>query len=61
EDETFFQCWERFKDLVNSCPQHGFETWHITIFFYDGLTSSMRQMVETMCNGEFINKNVGEV
>jgi hypothetical protein len=25
-------------------------------FFYDGLTSNMRQFVEMMCNGEFMNK-----
>uniref|UniRef100_A0A2N9GKN7 Retrotransposon gag domain-containing protein n=1 Tax=Fagus sylvatica TaxID=28930 RepID=A0A2N9GKN7_FAGSY len=23
ENETFFQCWERFKDLLLACPHHG--------------------------------------
>jgi hypothetical protein len=24
--ETFYQCWDRYKDLLNTCPHHGFET-----------------------------------
>ena len=24
-NEAYFQCWERFKDLLNSCPHHGYE------------------------------------
>jgi hypothetical protein len=30
------------------------------IFFYEGLMSQMRQFVEMMCNGEFLNKNPNE-
>ena len=56
EDETFFQCWERFKDLLNICPHHGYKIWCVIRFFYEGLTSPMRQFVEMMCNGEFMNK-----
>jgi hypothetical protein len=25
--ETFYQCWDRYRDLLNTCPHHGFETW----------------------------------
>jgi hypothetical protein len=56
ENETFFQCWERFKELLLSCPHHGYETWRVISFFYDRLSSKMRQFVEMMCNGEFMNK-----
>jgi hypothetical protein len=24
-NESFHQAWERFKDLLNACPHHGFE------------------------------------
>ena len=60
EDETFFQCWERFKDLLNACPHHGYEIWRVISIFYEGLTSPMRQFVEMMCNGEFMNKEADE-
>ena len=60
ENETYFQCWERFKDLLNSCPHHGFEKWRTISFFYDGLTPETKQFIETMCNGEFLDKDPEE-
>ena len=60
ENETFFQCWERFKELLLACPHHGYETWGVISFFYDGLFSNMRQFVEMMGNGEFMNKSPDE-
>ena len=56
DNETFYQCCERFKDLLNACPHHGYETWCIISFFYESLTPKMRQFVEMMCSGEFLNK-----
>ena len=58
--ETFYQCWERYKELLNSCPHHGFETWRIIAYFYEGLTPQGRQMIEMMCNGEFKDKGPDE-
>lgn len=60
ENETFFRCWERFKELLLTCPHHGYETWRVISFFYDGLSSEMRQFVEMMCNGEFMDKDPEE-
>ena len=58
--ETLYQCWERYKELLNSCPHHGFETWRLVSHFYEGLTPQCRQMVEMMCNGEFSDKDPEE-
>jgi dsDNA-binding SOS-regulon protein len=60
EEEAFFQCWERYNELLNACPRHGYERWRLISFFYDGLNSTMRQFVEMMCNGEFMNKEADE-
>ena len=60
ENETFFQCWERFKELLLACPPHGYETWRLISFFYNGLSPVMRQFVEMMCNGEFMSKGSDE-
>lgn len=60
ENETFFQCWERFKELLLACPHHGYEKWSVISFFYDELFSNMRKFVEMMCNGEFMNKSSDE-
>ena len=57
DSETLYQAWERFKDLLNSCPHHGYENWRLVSYFYDGLTSRERQFVEMMCNGDFLSKD----
>jgi len=58
--ETLYQCWERYKELLNTCPHHGFETWRVVSNFYEGLTPQVRQMVEMMCNGTFEEKDPEE-
>ncbi|KAG6725844.1 hypothetical protein I3842_02G050900 [Carya illinoinensis] len=60
DSETFYQYWERFKDLLDSCPHHGYEHWRVISFFYESLTPKMRQFVQTMCNGEFFDKEPEE-
>ncbi|XP_041011272.1 uncharacterized protein LOC121255044 [Juglans microcarpa x Juglans regia] len=60
DSETFYQSWERFKDLLNACPHHGYENWRLISFFYESLTPKMRQFVQTMCNGEFFDKEPEE-
>ncbi|XP_022855492.1 uncharacterized protein LOC111376749 [Olea europaea var. sylvestris] len=59
-NEAYFQCLEIFKDLLNTCPHHGFEKWRTISFFYEGLTPETKQFVETMCNGEFLDKDPDE-
>ena len=39
ESEALYQAWERFKDLLNLCPHHGYESWCIVSYFYEGLTN----------------------
>ena len=60
EHELLWQYLERFKELLLQCPHHGFEMWRLTQIVYEGLNCSTKTMVETMCGGEFCNKNVRE-
>jgi hypothetical protein len=60
ENETFYQCWECFKDLLNSCLHHGYEIWRTINCFYEGLMPQMRQFVEMMFNCKFLNKDPNE-
>ena len=60
ENEKFYECWERYMEAINSCPHHGFETWLLVSYFYDGMSSSMKQLLETMCGGDFMIKNPEE-
>ncbi|GJR58293.1 hypothetical protein Tco_1500455 [Tanacetum coccineum] len=36
-DETLFQAWERFKELLMKCPQHYLTKMQEVILFYNGL------------------------
>ena len=60
EGEKFYQCWERFMETSNACPHHGFDTWMLVNHFYDGMSPPMKQLVETMCGGNFLSKHPDE-
>ncbi|RVW72701.1 hypothetical protein CK203_056757 [Vitis vinifera] len=51
---------ERYMKAINACPHHGFDTWLLVSYFYDGMSSSMKQLLETMCGGDFMSKNLEE-
>ncbi|KAL6331341.1 hypothetical protein AAG906_011278 [Vitis piasezkii] len=60
ENEKFYECWERYMETINACPHHDFDTWLLVSYFYDGMPSSMKQLLETMCGGDFMSKNPEE-
>ena len=60
ENEKFYECWERYMEAINACPHHGFDTWLLVSYFYAGMSSSMKQLLETMCGGDFMSKNPEE-
>ncbi|RVX16112.1 Retrovirus-related Pol polyprotein from transposon 17.6 [Vitis vinifera] len=47
-------------EAINACPRYGFDTWLLVSYFYDGMSSSMKQLLETMCGGDFMSKNPEE-
>ncbi|RVW62970.1 hypothetical protein CK203_062378 [Vitis vinifera] len=55
------ECWERYMEAINACPHHGFDTWLLVSYFYDGMSSSNEsKLLETMCGGDFMSKNPEE-
>ena len=60
DGERFYQCWERFMETISACPHHGFDTWMLVNHFYGGMSPAMRQLLETMCGGDFLSKNPDE-
>ncbi|RVW31241.1 Retrovirus-related Pol polyprotein from transposon opus [Vitis vinifera] len=42
-------------EVINACPHHGFDTWLLVSYFYDEMSSSMKQLLETMCGGDFMS------
>ena len=60
DSERFYQCWERYLETISACLHHGFDTWMLVNHFYDGMSPSMKQLLETMCGGDFLSKNPDE-
>nr|GEW18287.1 hypothetical protein [Tanacetum cinerariifolium] len=46
-DETLYQAWERFKELLMKCPQHYMTKMQEVILFYKGLEVPTRQILDT--------------
>ena len=44
----------------SACPHHGFDTWILVNHFYDGMSPAMKQLLETMCGGDFLSKHPDE-
>ncbi|KAL6312975.1 hypothetical protein AAG906_006855 [Vitis piasezkii] len=51
----------RYMEAIIACPHHSFDTRLLVSYFYDGMSSSMKQLLETMCGGDFMSKNPKEV
>ena len=60
DNEKFYQCWERFMETISACPHQGFDTWMLVNHFYDGMSPAMKQLLETMCGGDFLSKHPDE-
>ena len=60
DGERFYQYWERFMETISECPHHGFDTWMLVNHFYGGMSPAIRQLLETMCGGDFLSKHPDE-
>ncbi|KAM1495945.1 hypothetical protein ACFXTO_030606 [Malus domestica] len=56
EGEQFHESWERYKDLFLQCPHHGFNTWQKVHYFYKGLNSQCRSLVDSTVGGTLMDK-----
>ena len=60
DNEKFYQFWERYLETISACPHHSFDTWMLVNHFYDGMSPTMKQLLETMCGGDFLSKHPEE-
>ena len=47
-------------ETISECPHHGFDTWMLVNNFYDGMSPTMKKLLETMCGGDFLSKHPNE-
>ncbi|GKB68026.1 hypothetical protein Tco_0929438 [Tanacetum coccineum] len=58
--ETFSEAWDRFIDLLNKCPNHGFSSLYQIDTFYNSLNQSEQDSLNSAANGNFLIKNTQE-
>ncbi|GKB78457.1 reverse transcriptase domain-containing protein [Tanacetum coccineum] len=55
-DETFYEAWDRFNNLLRACPHHGFLELHQLDTFYNDLNSNDQDSLNTATGGNFLDK-----
>ncbi|GJT89670.1 reverse transcriptase domain-containing protein [Tanacetum coccineum] len=55
-DETFYEAWDRFNDLLWACPHHGFSELHQLDTFYNALNSNDQDSLNSAAGGNFLDK-----
>ena len=56
EDESFYECWDRFKDLQRQCPTHLIPTWDLAQSFYKGVNPAVRVNIDAAVGGTIMSK-----
>nr|XP_048319557.1 uncharacterized protein LOC125418899 [Ziziphus jujuba var. spinosa] len=54
------EAWERFKDLLRKCPQHGYDEWVLIDLFYNSLNGHTNTIVDSTTCGSLMAKTVDE-
>ncbi|XP_075507395.1 uncharacterized protein LOC142544222 [Primulina tabacum] len=55
--EQLYEAWERYKELLRKCPNHGFEDWMQIELFYNGLNGQTRGTVDAAAGGTIFAKS----
>ncbi|GJX21662.1 reverse transcriptase domain-containing protein [Tanacetum coccineum] len=60
-DETFYEAWDRFKDLLRACPHHGFTELYQLDTFYNGLNPSDQDSLNYAAGGNLLERSAQDV
>ncbi|GKV41178.1 hypothetical protein SLEP1_g48746 [Rubroshorea leprosula] len=56
DNESLYEAWERFKELLKQCPNHGLPVWLQVQTFYNGMTTPNRSIIDAATGGNLMNK-----
>nr|GEU80595.1 reverse transcriptase domain-containing protein [Tanacetum cinerariifolium] len=60
DSETFGEAWDRFKEMLRACPNHGFSELTQIDTFYNGLTEQDQDSLNAASGGNLLNKTTRE-
>ncbi|GKF25572.1 reverse transcriptase domain-containing protein [Tanacetum coccineum] len=55
-DESFYEAWDRFNDLLRACSHHGFSELHQLDTFYNALNANDQDSLNSAAGGNFLDK-----
>nr|GEX21054.1 reverse transcriptase domain-containing protein [Tanacetum cinerariifolium] len=55
-DESFYEAWDRFNDLLRACLHHGFSKLHQLDTFYNALNVNDQDSLNSAAGGNFLDK-----
>ncbi|GKC23363.1 reverse transcriptase domain-containing protein [Tanacetum coccineum] len=55
-NESFYEAWDRFNDLLLACPHHGFSELHQLDTFYNALNANDQDSLNSAAGGNFLDK-----
>ncbi|GKB59126.1 reverse transcriptase domain-containing protein [Tanacetum coccineum] len=53
-DESLYEAWDHFKDLLRACPHHSFTKLHQLDTFYNGLNPSDQDSLNSAAGGNLL-------
>ncbi|KAL4368813.1 hypothetical protein GQ457_05G020560 [Hibiscus cannabinus] len=60
DDESMYECWDRYKRLLRKCTNHDFQDWTQVVMFYNGVNAPTRMMLDASANGTLLDKSSEE-
>ena len=60
EGLTFYEAWDRYKDLLRKCTHHGLKKWMQVHHFYNGLTGTTITLLDASAGGALMSKSENE-
>ena len=61
DGESFYEAWERYKDLLRKCPNHNLPKCMQVHHFYNALSEPTRTLIDASTGGAILGKNEVEV
>nr|GFA33722.1 reverse transcriptase domain-containing protein [Tanacetum cinerariifolium] len=59
--ESFHEAWDRYKDLLRTCPHHGFTKLHQLNTFYNALNPTDQDSFNAAAGGNLLEKSTQDV
>ncbi|GKB79930.1 reverse transcriptase domain-containing protein [Tanacetum coccineum] len=60
-DETIYEAWDQFKDLLRACPHHSFTELHQLDTFYNGLNPFDQHSLNSAAGGNLLERSAQDV